>query len=152
MSPPRRTRKVYGVKKTPGHRFKCSSSGCHYSFVKYEKLEKHLQDIHLTTIQGIRHSQNVIQIQHNYDNNTFTSKIDEEKYLPLKNGNPHIEEKEKVTTLVKKLRKEIKILVNDLNKKNKMITELKEKYKNLNVKYLVLKKDHDSGDNHYTES
>ncbi|CAG8538955.1 2135_t:CDS:2, partial [Dentiscutata heterogama] len=168
----------------------------------YEKLEKHLQDIHFTTVQEIRHSQNVIQIQYDYDNNTFTFKsnifkqldeindklkIAEEKYLPLKNGHPHIGEfgqcrnsisllkveingfndkqirqlnnilvnkvaAEKVATLVKKLREKIKILVNDLNKKNKIITELEEKYKNLNEKYLALKKDHDSGDDHYTES
>ncbi|CAG8650465.1 17416_t:CDS:1, partial [Dentiscutata heterogama] len=107
MSPPRRTRKVYGVKKTPGHRFKYSSSGCHYSFIKNEKLEKHLQDIHLTMVQGIRHSQNAIQIQHDYDNNTFTFKsnifkqldeinnklkIAKEKYLLLKNRHPYIGE------------------------------------------------------------
>ncbi|CAG8833324.1 36731_t:CDS:1, partial [Gigaspora margarita] len=71
MSPPRRT-KVNFVEKTPGHRFKCPR--CHCSFVKYEKLEKHLQDIHLTTVQGIRYSQNARQIQHDYDNNTFSFK------------------------------------------------------------------------------
>ncbi|CAG8543460.1 14992_t:CDS:2 [Dentiscutata heterogama] len=206
MSPPRRTRKVYGVEKTPGHRFKCPSSGCHCSFVKYERLEKHLQDIHLTTIQGIRHNQNARQIQRDYDSIAFSFKnnmckqldeiyekleIAENKYLPLTEYEyPQIgefrqcrnsitllkveisrfnekqirlinsilvnkvaaEEKEKVATLVKKLREEIKLLMNELNKKNKKIKELEEKYIALNAKYHALKKDHDTGDGHYMES
>ncbi|CAG8772112.1 15835_t:CDS:2, partial [Racocetra persica] len=60
--------------------------------------------------------------------------------------------KEKVATLVKKLREEIKILVNELNEKNNKIKELEEKYINLNTKYHALKKDHDTGDGYYTES
>ncbi|CAG8534081.1 26388_t:CDS:2 [Gigaspora margarita] len=106
--PPRRTGKVIGIEKTPGHRFKCPSFRCHCSFVKYEKLEKHLQNIYLTIVQGIRHSQNAIQIQHDYDNNTFSFKsnickqldeinnklkIAKEKYLPLtENRHPHFDE------------------------------------------------------------
>ncbi|CAG8681411.1 14086_t:CDS:2, partial [Gigaspora rosea] len=47
---------------------------------------------------------------------------------------------------------EIKILAKELNNKNKKIKELEEKYIKLNVKYLALKNDHDTGDDHYTES
>ncbi|CAG8634238.1 42725_t:CDS:2, partial [Gigaspora margarita] len=157
----------------------------------YEKLEKHLQDIHLTTVQGIRYSQNARQIQHDYDNNTFSFKnnickqldeiydklmIAEKKYLPLtEHGHPQIGEFSQChdsITLLKveisgfnekqvryingilnnKVAVEIKKLVNELNKKDKKIKELEEKYINLNMKYLALKKDYDIGDGYYTES
>ncbi|CAG8713351.1 6713_t:CDS:2 [Racocetra fulgida] len=42
--------------------------------------------------------------------------------------------------------------MNELNKKNKKITELGEKYKDLSAKYHAIKKDHDTGDGYYTES
>ncbi|RIB13784.1 hypothetical protein C2G38_2196891 [Gigaspora rosea] len=55
-------------------------------------------------------------------------------------------------SIIKILREEIKILAKELNNKNKKIKELEEKYIKLNVKYLALKNDHDTGDDHYTES
>ncbi|CAG8719700.1 2858_t:CDS:2, partial [Ambispora leptoticha] len=68
------------------------------------------------------------------------------------NGKVAAEKKKKVATLVSKFREEITMLMNELNKKNKKITELGEKYKDLSAKYHAIKKDHDTGDGYYTES
>ncbi|CAG8738802.1 34728_t:CDS:2 [Gigaspora margarita] len=173
MSPPRRT-KVNHVEKTPGHRLKCPR--CHCSFVKYEKLEKHLQDIHLTTVQGIRHSQNARQIQHDYDNNTFSFKsnicnqldkiydrlmIAKKKYLPLtEHGHPQIGEfsqcHDSITLLKVEIcgfnKKQVCYINGILN--NKVAAEEKEKVATL-VKKLrkeIKKLDYDIGDGYYTES
>ncbi|CAG8831403.1 1899_t:CDS:2, partial [Gigaspora margarita] len=191
MSPSRRNKNIYSVEKTSGNRFKCPSPECHCLFAKYEKLENHIQDIHITTVREIRLNQFARQIQLNNDSNTFSFKnnmrkqLDEiynklevakNKYLPLiEYGYPRISEFSQCCDSITLLKVEISgfnkkqihyvnsildhkvavvpliatLLYHSLTNK---IKELKEKYRKLNMKYHTLKKDHNTGDDYYTES
>ncbi|CAG8648840.1 7470_t:CDS:2 [Dentiscutata heterogama] len=198
MTPPRK-KYIFHVARTSDSKFKCPR--CHYCFSKYDKLKKHVQKIHITSIRGLS-LQRQAPCEKNRDSISFEAKMcnelddlarklksAEERYLPLlerglpisndfcrcfnsiielkqsfkgfiqrqNNQTEHIlygkvvNEKDRVTTIIKNLREEVKKLNIEIINNNKTIALLNKKCE----EYDKLKKDHEAllnnNDNYYVD-